>query len=428
MNQITVKPPRQKLTIIGNGMAADRLLECLCAAQHNYDICVIGEEPYAAYNRISLSSVLAGDKSSSKIQLKDSGWYTKNRIEIICGDPARNVDLETQSIGLESGQCLSFDKLVFATGSRAFVPRIPGNQSAAVRCFRNMEDVNYLLEQARKITRVAIIGGGLLGLEAAHGMNLAGLEVEVVHRQPYLMNRQLDSRAGQILQSQLEGRGIKFHLNRSPKAIQECSESQTGYKTELVLDNGQCLKADLVIFAAGISPNKELADECGIACGRAIQVDEYMQTSSENVFAIGECAEYQGRTIGLVVPAKQQAEVLASNLLGKERTYSHKEVSTRLKVSGIELFSAGQIDSLPDEPVKSLNVEDARFGIYRKLNIQNNRLCGAVLLGDKRSGNWYENLIEEKTNLSEFGPQLIFGRDYCESNSDQHLETIEVTP
>lgn len=387
-------------------MATDRLLECLCDAAETYEICVIGEEPGHAYNRIMLSSVLAGEKSASEIQLKDTAWYNSKQIQLLSGDRVNTIDRQTRKVTLNSGRQLAYDTLVLATGARASIPPIEGIHHPAVRCFRNLEDVDFLLHRAKSIDSVLIVGGGLLGLEAAHGMNLAGVAVHLVHRRAHLMNRQLDSRAGQILQAQLEARGMHFYMKSNPLSIADRSG-----RAELQLDSGLKLSADLIIFAAGIQPNKELAETCGITCDRAILVNDQMQTSDNRIFAIGECAEHQSRTIGLVAPAKRQAEVLAANLLGQKQAYSHREDSTHLKVSGIEMFSAGQIEQSTD--TESLMLEDPEFGIYRNLILKKNQLCGAILLGDKSSSSWYEQLIGEGRDLSALKTKLIFGRDFC---------------
>ena len=424
--------PLERLVIIGNGMAADRLLECLSELSAPFSILVIGEESEPAYNRIMLSSVLAAEKTAEQIQLKAPQWYEQNSIEILSGDPVISIDTHNLVVITESGKNIGYQKLVFATGARASLPDLPGNTHPSVSCFRNMKDVASLIEQSKSIKRVAIVGGGLLGLEAAHGMNLAGVKVDLVHRRSYLMNRQLDQRAGQILQEQLQRRGIDFHMSREPKTILPASNSKADSTARLILDNDKCIAADLIIFAAGITPNKELAEISGIECNRAICVDDYMQTSAEDIYAIGECAEHSGRTIGLVAPAKAQAQVLADNLLGNQTPYQYQETSTHLKVSGIEMFSAGRVESNTEaekdsKNTESLQIEDAAFGVYRRLQITNNQLTSAVLLGDKRSGSWYEKLIEDQQDVSELVPEIIFGRDYClEQIETSKINSVEV--
>ena len=410
-------------------MAADRLLECLSELPARFSILVIGEESEPAYNRIMLSSVLAAEKTAEQIQLKDPDWYRQNSIEILYGDPVTSIDPNNFRVTTVSGRSISYDKLVFATGARASLPEVPGNTDPAVSCFRNMKDVARLIQQSKSIKTAVIVGGGLLGLEAAHGLNLAGVKVHLVHRRCYLMNRQLDQRAGQILQDQLQQRGIEFHMGREPQTILPAANSQPGVAATLILDNDKCIATDLIIFAAGITPNKELAEAAGIDCNRAICVDDYMQTSANDIYAIGECAEHRGRTIGLVAPAKAQAQVLADNLLGNKTPYKYQETSTHLKVSGIEMFSAGRVESNPEEDsrsqdAESLQIEDPEFGVYRRLRIANNRLTSAVLLGDKRSGSWYEQLIEDQQDISELGPEIIFGRDYCL----EQIETPKINP
>ena len=389
--------------------------------ENNFSIQVIGDESEPAYNRIMLSSVLATEKSAADIQLKQAAWYKKQDISIAYGDPVVDIDLDNQQVTTKSAQPYFYDKLVFATGSRASLPNIPGSNHESVRCFRNMQDVDFLLKAAANIKSIAIVGGGLLGLEAAHGMNLAGVQVHLVHRRNYLMNRQLDLRAGQLLQKQLEDRGIKFYMGKQPQAV------NTKKSTQLLLDDGSHIEADLVIFAAGITPNKEIAETAGIDCNRAICVDDAMQTSATNVFAIGECTEHQSKTLGLVAPVNNQAKVLAENLLDIKSTYQYQQTSTVLKVSGIEMFSAGQLEADKKSAEQTLQIEDPDFGLYRHLRISDNKLKSAVLLGDKRSGSWYEQLIENQQDISQLIPEIIFGRDYCQTQGDQsNSQAVEV--
>ena len=412
-------------------MATDRLLECLSEMENNFSIQVIGDESEPAYNRIMLSSVLATEKSAADIQLKQAAWYKKQDISIAYGDPVVDIDLDNQQVTTKSAQPYFYDKLVFATGSRASLPNIPGSNHESVRCFRNMQDVDFLLKASANIKSIAIVGGGLLGLEAAHGMNLAGVQVHLVHRRNYLMNRQLDLRAGQLLQKQLEDRGIQFYMGKQPQAV------NTKKSIQLLLDDGSHIEADLVIFAAGITPNKEIAETAGIDCNRAICVDDAMQTNATNVFAIGECTEHQNRTLGLVAPVNDQAKVLAENLLDLKSTYQYQQSSTVLKVSGIEMFSAGKLgdDKLDtcerntdkQSTEQELQIEDPDFGLYRHLRISDNKLKSAVLLGDKRSGSWYEQLIENQQDISQLIPEIIFGRDYCQTQGDQsNSQVVEV--
>lgn len=399
----------EKLVIIGSGMATAKLLECLADNKGlgRYAITVIGEEAQPSYNRILLSSVLCGEKTSADLPLLTGDWYQRNGVSLVTGDKVIAVRPGQRQLQTASGKTVAFDKLVFATGSRAHIPDIPGAVAEGVFGFRSLADLDAIGAYGSTGQKAVVIGGGLLGLEAAHGLNALGLEVSVVHRQHYPMNRQLDEEAGHLLQTLLEARGIEFALAAKPIKI----STQNNRASAVVLSNGATLAADTVLFAAGIDPNKELASAAGIACERAIVADPFLRTSCANIFALGECCQINGQTFGLVAPVWQQAEVLANVLAGEPCAgYEYAEAPTQLKVSGIDLYSAG---SLPfAETSQSQILRDPIRGIYRRLVFSGNQLTGAILLGDRTSGSWYGELIESGADISQQKAEMMFGREF----------------
>ncbi len=394
-----------RLLIVGNGMATAYLLQELTAGGVSpFRITVVGDEPVqGAYNRILLSSLLAGDKPADELWMLDARWYRQHRIELISGCRVQSLDTGAHTATLENGRKLPFDTLVLATGSRAHIPAIPGSDLDGVMGFRSMADVARLQALvAGDCDSVVIVGGGLLGLEAAHGLSQLGAKVSLVHRNTHLMNRQLDRRAGQMLQEQLAARGMTFHLQARPIAIEG-----RGRVEAVRLDNGSSLSCGLLLFAAGIEPNRELAQAAGLACDRGIQVDASLRTSAPSIYALGECCEQAGRTFGLVAPIRRQAEVLAKVLRGDPAAYRHAETPVHLKVSGVEMHAHGVIE---EEGLDALVLEDPRAGIYRRLNLNGDRLAGSVLLGDKSGGSWYDELIVGAAPLSGLRHQLLFGQ------------------
>lgn len=399
----------EQLLIIGCGMATVRLLEELVARNYPGKITVIGEEPDAGYNRILLSSLLCGDKEANDLPLVDEDWYERQGITLFTGDKVARIDLEASVAFTASGLQVAFDRLVFATGSRAHLPAIPGIDADGVMGFRTLGDLRILQQKMKPGDRAVVIGGGLLGLEAAHGLNVMGMDVTVIHRQPYVMNRQLDNPAGDLLAAQLRKRGIGFRLSVTPEAVIE----NKGRVTSVRLAGGEILPASVVLFAAGIDLNCELASESGLACERGILVDSHMTTSDPRCSALGECCQLGDITFGLVAPVWEQAEVLAARLMGEENAnYQYRDAPTQLKVSGIDLYSAGDING---HKAQDQVLRDDSRGVYRRLFLENGRLKGAVLLGDRRDGNWYRELIETGKDVAAYQPWLLFGRDYCEA-------------
>lgn len=394
----------EPLVIIGNGMAAARLVDELAkCALGRYAIAVIGDEPRLAYNRVLLSSVLAGEATSEEIELKPAAWWRDRGVTLKYGARVTSVDLAAREVTTSTGKRVGFSKLIFATGSSALRLPVPGGDLRGVHVFRDSHDVDRLIELAEQKKRVVVVGGGLLGLEAAYGLAKAGADVTLIHLMDRLMERQLDGPAAELLKTLVERKGVKIVLNANTARIHgadavECVE----------LADGHVLDADAVIFAAGIRPNTALAREAGIAVNRGIVVDDRMATSAEGVFALGECAEHRGTCYGLVEPAYEQARVLAQSLAGKAAAYAGSILSTNLKVSGVGVFSAG--DFMAADGSETLLLSDVKRGTYKKLAIANGQLTGAVLVGDTRDALWYLELIRSGADVSEFRADMMFGR------------------
>ena len=389
------------IAIVGTGMAGARLVESLVNSGFAGSITMIGEEPVNAYNRIQLSSLLTGDKTPECLPLHSDDWYRANNIRLRCGDPLTRLDTGTLTITTASGWQAQFSRIVIATGSRPFVPEIPGNNLPGVMCFRTLDDVALMQDFSQQGQRVVVVGGGLLGLEAAYGLNHLGLDVTVVHNRDDLMNRQLDATAAAMLKKRLEDRGIAIITGVKTGAVTgiECANG-------LKLDNGQWLPAELVVFATGISPNVQVFSDSGLNINRGIVVDDQMCTSIKNIYALGECAEHNDITVGIVAPIWEQANVLARTLQGKPACYRPREHSTQLKVSGIDVFSAGHLNT--DNSARNIVISDPSAGVYRRLVVDDNRLQAALLFGDKTLCSHYETLISDGKPLGAQANQLMF--------------------
>ncbi|MGH6735001.1 MAG: NAD(P)/FAD-dependent oxidoreductase [Methyloceanibacter sp.] len=397
----------EPLVIVGNGMAAARLVEELTArAPGRYAIAVIGEEPALAYNRVLLSSLLAGDVAENDIELKPRSWWLAKGVTLIYGRRAVGIDTTARHVRLDGSAELSFAKLVLATGSEPIRLPLPGTALPGVHTFRDVRDVGALLAGAGPKRRAVVIGGGLLGLEAAYGLRKAGAEVAVVHLMDRLMERQLDARSAMMLKSALEARGIEVLLNADSVGVEG-----RGRVEGLRLADARVVPADLIVMAAGIRPRAELARAAGLEVKRGIVVDDHMQTSAPGVFALGECAEHRGICYGLVEPAYEQAKVLAHHLAGTPTRYEGSLLATNLKVSGVNVFSAGDFLVAPgSEPIV---LTDPEHGIYRKLVVKDGRLSGAVLLGDTADALWYLDLIRSGAPIGPMRQSLVFGRAFC---------------
>jgi nitrite reductase (NADH) large subunit len=394
----------EPLVIVGNGMAAARLVDELAkTALGRYAVAVIGEEPRLAYNRVLLSSVLAGETGSHEIELRPADWWRHRGVTVRYGYRVTEVDTGRRELKIEGEESMEYSKLVLAVGSTPLRLNVPGADLAGVHTFRDTRDVDLLLTLAAARKRVVVVGGGLLGLEAAYGLAKAGAPVTLLHLMDRLMERQLDASAADLLKTLVERKGIRILLNASTARIHG-----EGHVQAVELADGSRIEADAVIFAAGIRPNIALAKDAGIAVNRGIVVNDEMQTASPDIYALGECAEHRGTCYGLVEPAYEQARVLARHLSGRPAAYQGSVVSTNLKVSGVSVFSAG--DFMGGEGSESLVLSDRRRGTYKKLVIAEGRLTGALLIGDTVDALWYLELIRNREKVAAIRADMMFGR------------------
>jgi nitrite reductase (NADH) large subunit len=404
------RPVKQKLVVVGNGMAGMRTVEELLKLDATmYDITVFGAEPRVNYNRILLSPVLAGEKQAEDIVLHSRAWYAEHGITLYAGDPVVAIDRRRRTVRARSGLEVGYDRLLLATGSSPFIVPVPGAQLDGVVGFRDLDDVDAMLAAARRGGSAVVIGGGLLGLEAANGLLRQGMEVTVVHLTNSLMNQQLDPSASLLLKTALERRGLRILLGAQTEAI--LGES----RVEAVrFADGSVLDADLVVMAAGVRPNVALAREAGLHCERAIVVDDTLQSYDPRIYAVGECVQHRKATFGLVAPIWDQARVCAAHLAGLgHRRYVQQATATRLKVTGIDLYSVGDIVGLDGS--EDLVLRDRQAGVYKRLVLQGGRVTGAVLYGDVADGPWYFDLIQRGTDVSAIRDRLLFGPALCEA-------------
>lgn len=396
---------KEKLVLIGNGMAGVRTLEeLLKVAPELYDITVFGAEPYGNYNRIMLSPVLAGDKTIDEIMLNDEQWYVDNNITLHKGKEIVDIDRSARKVIASDGTEESYDRLLIATGSNPFIIPVPGHELDGVIGFRDIHDVDRMLESSKKNKHAVVIGGGLLGLEAANGLMQQGMKVTVLHLMDTLMERQLDSVAGNMLRTSLKERGLEILMQASTKEIKG-----NGRVESVLLEDGSEIAAELVVMAVGIRPNIALAEKVGIHCERGIVVNDTMQTFDPKIYAVGECVQHRGEVYGLVAPLFEMGKVCANHLaqMGIGR-YEGSMTSTKLKVTGIDLFSAG--DFTGDEDSEELVFQDASRGVYRKLVVKDNKLVGAVMYGDTIDGTWYLDLMRDETDITDFREKILFGQ------------------
>lgn len=404
-----------KLVIIGNGMAAGRMVDELIArGKEAFSITVIGEERHGSYNRIMLSPVLAGDVTAPSIVQKDAQWYAHQAIEFKPGVRATKLNSTAKMVSCDNGEQVPYDHLIIATGARPASIPAKNQKIAGVMAFRTLDDVDTILacnasnQDEKAPLNAIVVGGGLLGLEAAYGLAIRGFNVTLVHRSDWLMNRQLDHTSGAMLKSVMEQKGVQFQLGTEVDAFLG-ENSVQGAK----LNNGQTLPCDLAIIATGITPNAELGLEAKLAGNRAIQVDDYLATSDAAISAIGECVEHQGKTFGLVEPIWQHCMSLADRLVLDVATpYQDVPVATKLKVSGVQVFSAG--DYLTTQGHHEYVYSDPARSIYRKLLLHNGCIVGIVLFGDVRDGQYFFELMQNKVSVSSVMPQLLLGKAFCE--------------
>lgn len=397
---------RMQLVVIGNGMAGMRTVEeLLQLAPDKYDITVIGREPHGNYNRIMLSPVLAGEKTFEDIVIHPLGWYAERGITLLAGHTVTAVDRVQRRVTTDQGAEVYYDRLLLATGSVPFIVPLPGHDHPDVISFRDIADVRRMLAPTAVPPRVAVLGGGLLGLEAANGLVKQGMQVTVVNDAAYLLNRQLDEEASKLLRSALEANGIEFKVAAMSSHISH--DPETGKLQALHFKDGSELPCDLLVMAVGVRPNVALARAMGLQVDKAILVNDTLQTFDPRVYAVGECVQHRGALFGLVAPLYDQAKVCANHLaeMGISR-FIQKPTATTLKVSGVALFSAGEFNHAEAD---KLIYRDPARGIYKKLCVADGRLVGAVLYGDTQDGSWYFDLIREGRDVHHLRDDLLFG-------------------
>jgi nitrite reductase (NADH) large subunit len=400
---------RPKLVVIGNGMAGMRTVEELLQLAHGlYDITVFGAEPYGNYNRILLSMLLSGEKSTDEIMLNTPEWYAENGITLHAGDPVVAIDRRRRRVHSRKGVEVPYDRLLIATGSKPFMLPLPGGDLPGVIGFRGIDDVEQMLEAASTYKHAAVIGGGLLGIEAANGLLRRGMQVTLLHRIDVLMEQQLNADASRLLSHNLKARGLNVLLNAQTSELYGDGRVQG-----IALADGTRIDADLVVMAVGVRPDIALAKSCGLHCDRGIVVDDTLQTYDPHIYAVGECVQHRRLTFGLVAPVWEQARVCASHLARVgHRRYHFTRTATKLKVTGIDLYSAG--DFIGGDGTEDLVLRDPRRGIYKRLVLKDNQIIGAVLYGDVKDGGWYFDLIQSGADITPIRDRLLFGKQYCQ--------------
>ncbi len=412
---------KQKLVIIGAGMASGRVIETLVETDPDaFDITLFNAEPRGNYNRIMLSPVLSGEKTYEEIVTHSNDWYAQHGVTCRFGENVVGIDPEAKRVEGENGH-ITYDKLIIATGSAPFIIPVPGKDLPGVITYRDLDDTNAMIKASAKGGRAVVIGGGLLGLEAAAGLAERGMEVTVVHLMGHLMERQLDEAAGYLLRRDLEARGITIRTQASTKAI-----IGEGRAEAVLLEGDETLPVDLVVMAVGIRPETRLATDAGLTVARGIEVNAQMQSSDPDIFAVGECLEFDGHLFGLVAPLYDQAKVLARTLLGEPDVFVVKDTATKLKVTGCDLFSAG--DFAEGEGREDIVLRDPSKGIYKRLVIEDDRLIGAVMYGDTADGNWFFQLIKDGTEIEEMRETLIFGPAYQGGDIADPLSAVAALP
>jgi nitrite reductase (NADH) large subunit len=399
---------KEKVLVIGGGMASLRFVEELhSAAPNQFEMTMTCDEPVAAYNRVLLSPLLAGEIEAEDIVMKPGTWFADIGCKVITNTAVASIDTSSRSATLASGDSIAYDHCILATGSLPIRLPVPGAGLDGVHVFRTTQDLTSLLTSAKSGCDIIVIGGGLLGIEAAYGLKRAGARVTLVHLMDRLMERQVDSEAAEILRQGLTAKGITVHLNAETKAI----EGKTKVSA-LTLKDGRRLPADTVVMAIGIRPQTELAKTAGLAIKRGILVDDNMLTSADGVYAIGECCEHRGTVYGLVEPANAHARIAALDIAGKPEPYAGTTLSTNLKVSGVPVFSAGVFDAADAE---NIVLRDAHAKTYRRFLVKNDKLIGTVMIGDTTDALWYRDLIRDATLIGNNRSLLAFGRAYAEA-------------
>jgi nitrite reductase (NADH) large subunit len=410
----------QRLVVIGAGMASGRMLEHIFEAGGDFDVTLFNAEPRGNYNRLMLSPVLSGEKTYAEIVTHDAAWYESRGVDCRFGEAVTKIDRDNRVVYSAQGG-VPYDALVIATGSAPFIIPVPGKELAGVCTYRDLEDTNAMIAASRPGAKAVVIGGGLLGLEAAAGMAARGAEVTVIHLMGHLMERQLDPAAGYLLQKDLERRGIRIHCKGATKAILGKDRVEA-----VLLEDGTVYDADLVCMAVGIRPEVRLANDAHLEVGRGIAVDDQMRTSDPAIFALGECVEHEKQLFGLVAPLYDQAKVLAATLLGQEAAFKPVQTATKLKVTGVDLFSAGDFAEGPGR--EDIVFRDPGRGVYKRLILEGEHLIGAVLYGDTADGSWFFDLIKQKKDVSDLRDTLIFGPAYAGGASANPLAAVAALP
>ncbi|MBY0268359.1 MAG: FAD-dependent oxidoreductase [Burkholderiales bacterium] len=400
------KNNKLRLVCVGNGMAGMRALEeLLKLAPDLYDITMFGAEPHPNYNRILLSPVLAGEQTLQEIMLNDLDWYAQHNIRLHLGKKVTTIDRIKRVVHAEDGTTAEYDRLLLATGSNPILLPIPGMTLPGVLTYRDIADTESMISAASQHKSAVVIGGGLLGLEAANGLKQRGMDVTVVHLAEWLMERQLDRTASKLLQGSLEKKGLRFRLATQTA---ELVAGESGRVAAVRFKDGSTVAAELVVVAIGIRPNIELAEKAGLYCNRGIVVSDTMQTYDPRIYAVGECANHRGIAYGLVAPLFDMARVCANHLAGHGiGRYTGSLTSTKLKVTGIELFSAGDFQG--SDGAEDITLSDPLRGVYKKLVIKDDKLIGSVLYGDTVDGAYYFRLLTEGSKVSAIRDQLMFG-------------------
>ncbi|WP_416900214.1 MAG: nitrite reductase large subunit NirB [Minwuia sp.] len=415
----------EKLVVIGNGMAAGRALEELFERDPDrYEVTVFNAEPRVNYNRIMLSPVLSGEKTYEEILIHDDQWYADNKVNLIRGEEVIAINRDARKVISRAGTVAEYDRLIVATGSLPFLIPVPGKDLDGVLTYRDLDDVDAMLAAAEKGGRAVVIGGGLLGLEAAAGLKMRGMEVTVLHLMPTLMERQLDQSAGYLLQSAIETRGIEVITRAN---THEIVDDGTGAVRAVRMDDGTEIAADIVVMAVGIKPNTGLAKEAGIEVNRGVLVDDNMRTSDPAIYAVGECVEHRGACYGLVAPLYEMAKSVGAGLAGDDSlTYAGSITATKLKVTGVDLYSAGDFAEGDDR--EEIVLRDASRSIYKRLVIRDSRIVGAVLYGDTADGPWFFQLMKDQTDISEMRETLIFGQGFAGAGPLDPMAAVAALP
>ena len=401
MNKVEIA--KRKLVVIGNGMAGVACVEQILHHKHDFEITIFGEETHVNYNRILLSSVLAGEKNLDEIVLNPIQWYSENNIRLRLGVRIAKIDREMKAVVGDDGSLTPYDALLIATGSSPFIPKIEGVDKKRVCAFRNIEDTQSLLEWSAPGKKAVVIGGGLLGLEAARGLQVQGCDVTVVHLMDRLMERQLDPIGGLYLKKKMERLGVKVLLEKSTAAL-----LGNGSVEGVRFSDGEEIAADMVVIAAGIRPNVDLARGAGLEVNRGIVVNDYMQSSDSDIYSVGECTEHRGSCYGLVAPLFAQGKVLAAAITGNaDAGFEPQATAAKLKIMGVDVFSAGVVEDV-DESVEAIKYEDASLGIYKKLVLRDNRLIGVVLVGDVSDSGRYVEWLRSNVDLTGKRRSLLF--------------------